>query len=223
MVHRDPETGQFTSGTGMAMAERFTDYEFQHVQSEYRVPAADLPGAFPIDEEDLVTVELDDVLHRDERADLVAVRVHSLQASIPGTASAETGLDVSWELSLGAGSEMIVGSDKDFTADDAGTSGVMNIDQWQSDSPDVLAFYSWIAEGGFADSTNGLGGGPDQPVITDDVHYPAEYGTCPELDDRDEITESLTLNDTGSADISDSLVIVEASYSLVFAVHEEAR
>jgi hypothetical protein len=223
-IRRDPETGQFVSyETGHTFAvERFRDYEFVHVRTRYDVDAADLPGAFPITEEDIHVTELEDVLDRDERADLVAFNLHSLQATVPGTSSAENSLQARWELSLGTGSEMVTNSDEDFTAD-TGDSGVVDKAEVDSDNPDILYFAQWTAEGGFGDSTNGLGAGPDAPVLEDNVHYPREFGACPGLDERDDITESFRLVDMGSADISDSLIMLTASYTLVFAVEERER
>lgn len=221
-MHRDPETGQFVAGSTMhSDVERFRDYEFLHVHNRYDVDAADLPGAFAIQEEDIVSVDFSDILDRDERADLVALQIHSLQASVPGTSSAESALNARWELGIGAGSLMVTSGDVDSSSNDAGSSGVVDINEWAADSPDVLYFASWVSEGGYADSTNGLGGGPDQPVISDQVHYPREFGACPIFDERDEISESFLLTDQGGADISDSLIILDASYSLVFGVSEE--
>jgi len=218
MVHRDPDTGQYVAGSHGV--DRFGDYEFQHIANQYKIDAADVPGAFAVQESDINVVEMDDLLHRDERADLVALDVHSLQASVPGTSSAESALIARWELGLGAGDELILPEDQQAD-DDTGSSGVVDKRSWDSDSPDVLYDAHWIAEGGYADTSSGLGGGPDQPIITDSVHYPREFGACPDLDQRDEITESFFLSDRGGADISDSLVELRAAYSLVFAVHEE--
>lgn len=212
-VTRDPETGQFT--TMDHGPERYNDYEQLHISSQYTVNAGDLPGAFPITETDINVVEFSDLLDRDERADLVMIQVHSIQASVPGTSSAESALKAGFELSLGPGSEMLETSDSSTE-----TQGVVDARYWDSDSPDVLYFANWVAEGGFADSTNGLGGGPDAPIQNDDVHFVKDFGTCPSLDDRDEITESIRLADVGGADISDSLIQVQVSYSLVFNVHE---
>lgn len=216
MPHRDPETGQFVAGSG---GSHWDDYEFVHMNTKYKIDAGDLPGAFPINESDIRSTSLDDLLDRDERADLVAIQVHGLQASVPGTSSAESALQVGWELHAGVGDEMILGPDGDFTGN-TGDSEVIDKTEWQSDSPDVLYFAAWTAEGGFADSTNGLGGGPDQPVLDQDLNMPREYGSCPTFDDRDEITESFYMDDAGSADISDSLVHLRASYTLVFRVHD---
>jgi hypothetical protein len=216
MAHRDPETGRFVADSDV---DRFTDYEFQHIANQYVVDAADLPGAFPIEESDLNIVDMDDLLHRDERADLVALNVHSIQATVPGTSSAESALLVRWELTLGAGDEMVLSEDAQIDTN-TGSSGVIDKASWDSDSPDILYSAHWVAEGGYADSTNGLGGGPDQPVITDSVHYPREFGACPDLDERDDISESILLADRGGADISDSLIQINVVYSLVFAVHE---
>jgi hypothetical protein len=197
----------------------FDEHEFKHVRSSFNVDASDLPGAFPIDESDIRVIGLEDIMDRDERADLVAVQVHGLQASVPGTSSAESALLVRWELRAGPGDELIATNDSDFT-DNSGESGVVDTNFWTSDSPDALFFASWVAEGGFADTSSGLGGGPDQPVIESERNFPRELGSCPEFDDRDEITESLYLNDLGGADISDSSIFLEASYSLVFAVRD---
>jgi len=218
MPHRDPETGQFVAGTG---ATHFDDYEFVHVNSQYSVSSGDLPDAFPIEESDIREISLDDIMDRDERADLVAIVIHALQASVPGTTSAEAALEARWELHAGVGDEMILPGDGDFDVD-SGSSDVVDIFAWHSDSADVLYHANWEAEGGFADSTNGLGGGPDAPVLDQTVNYPREYGSCPTFDDRDEITESFFLEDTGGAGISDSLVRLKASYTLVFAVRDRS-
>lgn len=219
MVYRDPETGQYVSDDG-TMPARYDDYEFQHIHSRYTVPADELPGAFPLTETDITATNLDDVLDRHERAELVTLQVHSLQASVPGTSSAESALGARFELRAGVGDELIQTDDRTTTAN-AGESGVVTAENWDSDSPDALYFASWVAEGGFADSTNGLGGGPDQTVLSETVHYPREFGACPEFDDRDDITESFRLADLGGADISDSLIVLDVSYTLVFAVHED--
>lgn len=220
-VVRDPDTGQFQSVKSGAGVDRFRDYEFVHVKNEYVVPAADLPGAFPVEVSDITTVEMDDVLDRDERADLVALNLHALQASVPGTTSAEASLNAGWELTLGAGDEMVLEEDQATEIDADGT--VVNAHRAKSDNPDILYHAFWNAEGGFADSTNGLGGGPDAPIITDNVHYPRDYGACPDLDERDELTESIHLDDEGGADISDSLINLDVSYTVVFAVEELDR
>lgn len=219
MVHRDPETGQFVSSGGHQLAQSYRDYEFKHVRSHYDVDAADLPGAFPIEEEAIRTVSLDDCLHRDELADLVMLNIHALQASVPGTASAENSLEARWELSLDHSSEMVLGTDQD-TGTDGGDSGVIDTAFSESDNPDILFFGEWSAEGGYADSTNQLGGGPDAPLIQNQLNYPAEFGVCPRLDDRDEVVESFRFQDQGGADISDSLIQLSAAYTLVFAVEE---
>jgi len=215
MVHRDPETGQFTGDLhGM---HSFDDYEFEHVLSRYDVDAEDLPGAFPIQQSDIRTIRLDDLLDRDERADLVAVQVHGLQASVPGTSSAESSLFTRYEIRAGAGDELISLEDENFTDDGA---GVVDTAYHGTDSRDVLFAAAWIAEGGYADSSNSIGAGPDQPVLQAERHYPRELGSCPVFDDRDEITESIYLDDVGSADISDSLIRVTSSYTLVFGIHD---
>lgn len=218
MVHRDPETGQYVADDGMKMAH-YADYVFQHVHSEYQVPAGDLPGAFPIQESDIRVIPLDDLLDRQERADLVAIQIHALQASVPGTSSAESGLEARFELRAGVGDELVLNEDRN-TGTDQGSSGVVDTRFWDSDSPDVLYFADWTAEGGFGDSTNGLGAGPDQPVLDADIHFPRDFGSCPQFDDRDEITESFYLDDLGGADISDSLVRLDISYTLIFSVHD---
>jgi hypothetical protein len=218
-ITRDPETGRFVSSEA-GHIERFRDFMFQHVHNSYSVSAGDVPGSFPIEESDISTIEMDDLLHRDERADLVRLNIHALQSSVPGTSSAESALETRFELTLGAGDEMVLTEDQ--TVDNnTGSSGVVDRIQAVSDNPDVLWFGQWTAEGGFADTSSGPGGGPDQPVITDEIDYPRDFGACPTLDHRDEITESFQLDDEGSADISDSLVNLDVSYSLVFAVYEE--
>lgn len=220
MPHRDPETGQFVSGAGRPTSYR--DYEFKHVRSHYDVDAGDLPGAFPIEEEAIRTVDLDDCLHRDELADLVLLNIHALQASIPGTSSAESSLEARWELSLDHSSEMVLETDQD-TGTDGGDSGVIDTAFAEADNPDILFFGEWSAEGSFADSAGGLGGGPDAPLIQSQIDFPATFGACPRLDDRDEVVESFRFNDQGSADISDSLIQLSVAYTLVFAVEEGDR
>lgn len=216
MRHRDPETGQYVSG---ARATHWDDYEFVHVSSEYGVSASDLPGSFPIAESDIRSVSLDDIMDRDERADLVAVFVHALQASVTGTSSAESSLETHWELHAGVGDELVLRDDRDYTAD-TGSSGVVSTSFWESDSPDPLYHAHWVSEASFADSSSGVGGGADAPVLSEALNYPREFGSCPTFDDRDEITESLFLANPGSANIDDSQIDVYASYTLVFGVHE---
>jgi hypothetical protein len=196
----------------------FDDYEFVSGRTRFKVNASDLPGSLPIQEDDIRELSLNDVLDRHERADLVAVIVHDLQASVPGTASAECPIEAGWELHAGVGSSMILGDDAETTTG-AGESGVVDYGAAESDSPDVLAFARWVAEGGFNDSGN-TAAGPDQPVINHDINYPRDYGSCPTFDDRDTVTESIYLGNVGSADVSDSLILLISAYTLVFAVHE---
>jgi len=217
-IQRDPETGQFVSSS-TGHVQRFRDYEFQHVHSEYDIDASDLPGSLPLEEPDIRVLSMDDLLHRDERADLVALNLHSLQASIPGTSTAESTLKVLWELSTGAGARLVEVGDANFTAD-TGVSGAIDSQFWDSDDPDILYFADWNAEAGFSDTGNSVAAGPDAPVLEDQVHFPREFGACPEFDERDEITESFRLESPGDADISDSLINLQAAYSLVFAVHD---
>lgn len=219
-VVRDPETGQFQSVSGQDA--RFSDFEFKHIHSRYDVDAADLPGAFTVNEGDINSLPLDDVLHRDQRADLIMLNLHSLQAAVDGTASAENALEASWELRIGDGDAMVLNEDRTID-NDIGSSGVVDRHFWESEDPDILYFANWTAEGGYGDSTNGLGAGPDAPVLADQIHYPAEFGTCPELDRRDDITESIRFDDVGGADISDSIIHLRAAYTLVFNVRDLDR
>lgn len=222
MVYRDPETGQFVSGTDGASRD-YRDYEFQHIRTEWNVDAADLPGAFPIVEEDIHVVDMEDLLHRDERAELVGVFLHALQAVIPGTTTAEASIRAEFELGIGQGSKLLENNDRDDYRGSAGESGVANISTWANDDPDVLYHAGWWAEGGFGDSTNGMGAGPDQPVLQETTHFPRDFGACPSLDERDEISESWKVTNPTGADVSDSEIGLLAAYSLVFAVEEEAR
>jgi len=215
-MHRDPETGQFMAG---GTAHHYDDYEFQHVHSRYTVPASELPGAFPIAESDINSTNLDDLLDREERAELVAVLVHSLQAAVPGTSSAESVIEGRFELRAGVGDELILTEDRERDTDE-GSSGVVDRQIWESDSPDMLYSASLFAEGGFSDTGNSVAAGPDAPVLDQSIHFPRDFGACPEFDDRDEITESFFLSNPGSGDISDSFIAIQASYSLVFAVHD---
>jgi len=216
MLPRGPD-GQFLSHDEVV---DYRDFEFQHVSNKYSIAADELPAAFPILEEDITAVKLDDLLHREERADLVAVMVHTLQGSVSGTSSAESALEVNWELNIGNGSNLTLENDRD-TTDNAGNSGVVTIESAESDDPNTLYHGAWVAEGGFSDTATGVAAGPDQAVIDADVHYPRDYGACPRLDDRDEITESFHLNFIGGADITDSRVELRVSYTLVFAVHDD--
>jgi hypothetical protein len=216
MVHRDPQTGQFIAGGSPA---HYDDFEFQHVHSRYAVPASELPGAFPIAESDINSTDLDDLLDRDERAELVAVLVHSLQAAVPGTSSAESVIEGRFELRAGVGDELILPEDRDRDTD-AGSSSAIDRRIWDSDSPDMLYSASLFAEGGFSDTGNSVAAGPDAPVLDQSIHFPRDFGACPEFDDRDSITESVFVSNPGSGDISDSFITIQASYTLVFAVHE---
>lgn len=216
MVYRDPETGLFQSGDDDDYDYR--DYEFQHVHSQYEVPADELPAALPIEESDIRSTNLDDLLDRNERADLVAVVVHSLQAAGTGTFSEETSLEARFELRAGVGSELVTA--EDGNDEQVGDEDVVNATFWESDSPDVLYHAAWYSSAGFNDTAGGTGAGSDQPVLDQDVHFPREFGSCPQFDDRDEITESIYLNDTESAVADDGEIALEASYTLVFAVHD---
>jgi hypothetical protein len=138
---------------------------------------------------------------------------------VPGTSSAESALACRWELHAGAGSATVEDVDSE-TRRNIGSDDALNVESWESDSQDVLYHAHWVAEGSFADTSSGLGGGPDQPALDQDINYPREYGSCPTFDDRDEVTESIHLDQLGGADISDSLVSVSASYTLVFRVHD---
>lgn len=221
MVHRDPETGQFVSGPAShSQIERFSDYEFVHVHNEYNIDASDLPGSLPVLEENAAVIDLDSVLDRDELADLIMLDVHGIQASIPGTSSAESSLRASLEIGVGTGSRMLSSQDRDDAENDSGSSGVLDFAKWSSDSPDVLWFADWNAEASFADSSSGLGGASDAPVLDGRMHFPREFGACPAFDERDEISESFKFSSVGSADISDSLIRLTTAYSLVFAVEE---
>jgi len=218
-ITRDPDTGQFVSGSHGFAAERYTDFEYVHNQSIYDIDAEDLPGSFPVVETDINVVDLDDIMDRHERANLVMLRLNALQASVPGTSSAESALETRYELGVGAGSEMVENADTQFDQN-VGSSGAVDRRIAESDSADVLFHASWIAEGSFADSASGLGGGPDTPVMSESVHYPNEFGVCPAFDDRDEITESFRFTDVGSADISDSVINLETNWTLVFGITE---
>jgi hypothetical protein len=217
MVHRDPETGLFVSDDHSV--DRYSDFEHQHVHSSYDVDAADLPGAFPIQESDIRVVDLDDLLDRNERADLIMLEIHGIQASVPGTTTTEAALRAAIEIGIGAGDRMILAEDRDDSTD-TGSSGVVDRNLWESDSPDTLYFAEWISEGSFGDTANGVGAGADAPVLEDETHFPRDYGTCPEFDERDEITESIVLDEVGGAGIDDSLIELNVSYSLVFAIEE---
>lgn len=217
-ITRDPDTGQFVSQeTGHV--GRFRDYTFQHVKSQYRVSAGDLPGAFPISEEDIRTTELDDILHRGERAELVALQLHHLYAAVPGTSSAEGNIEAMFELSTGTGSQMVTLEDRD-----SGSVGDVTTLHWVSDDPDILYFASIYGENSFADTASGIGGGADTGSLgPETVHYPREFGACPDFDERDEISESWRVNVPGAAEPTDSLIEWGADYSLVFAVEERDR
>lgn len=195
----------------------FHDLEVQHQNHRYEVEAADLPGSFPILEESIVDFEPANGLERREVAELLAIWVRGIQATVPGTTSAEAALNASYELSLDDGEENVGGA----VTQDTGDSGVVNQRTLSSDSHAVLYSAEVIAEGGFADSTNGLGGGPWAQTIQDYLDFRTVTGRGPEVGPFQDLHEHIRFDNIGGADISDSLIRLTANYTLFWDVREE--
>lgn len=214
MAARDPETGQFVSGSGTGSGS-YRDYSVTNIMADYRVAAAELPGAFPIIE----TVPMGDAvqdLHHDQRAHLTQAQLH-MQATVPGTLSEESTLIAVMELSLDA--DPALAGENLAIQEEANEIG--NLDRRSRlnvDEPDVLFTQFEVNQGSFADTVNGVGGGADAKTGPVQRTYP---GGGPVVDRRDNLYLHISADDFLAAAISDSAIEFTLVGLLYWRVFEE--
>lgn len=212
MPHRDPETGQFVSG---GATRSYRDYSVTNVMADYRLSAAESPGAFPVIE----TVPLGDAvpdLHHDQRASLTHGQAH-MQATVPGTLTEESTLLAVMELSLDA--DPAIADENLAFQEQANDVGALNRRSLVNvDEPDVLFNQFEVNEGSFADATTGVGGGADQKTPPIVKAFP---GGGPVVDRRDNLYWHISADDYLAAAISDSATEFTLAALLYWQVFEE--
>lgn len=199
MPHRDPETGQFVSGQG---GGSYRDFSVTNIGAQWQVPASELPGAFPIN----ATFSLGDAvqdLHHDQLARLVQGQVQ-MQATVPGTLSAESTLLSVMELSIDA-DPAVAGENLEQTEETDVVGQFNRKFAVNVDEPDVIALQTEVNEGSFRDTTTGTGGGADAKTPSITRVYP---GGGPEVDRRDNLYLHVAADDFQAAAIADSAIAV---------------
>lgn len=209
MPRRDPETGKYVSGDRVS---NYLDLEMQSISSRLHLDANDVPAAFPVEES--ISREPANGLSRTEEAELVALRVHTFQATIPGTSTAESALEPSYELSLDTNPQLLGGEDQ-YPAQGAAT-----LRGHESDIPDLLWFTHLTSEGGYKDGPSGTGAGPDQPVLTSEMNYLREFGSGPVVTGRDNIFEHFNLGQSSGATIENSEIDLYTNLALYWDVRQ---
>lgn len=161
MVHRDPDTGQFVSGSSS-----FHDVEVINFAFQFSVAAAQNTGATDqfygddTDFEGVLLYDLDDIVDRHAVARVLEAQ-HALSVQPTGTQTADSATRAIVEISSSPSSSVSFSapaSEMGAVGDQSGLT-VEFLDR-VDDSLDVLGRpLEAMAQGPFTDGTNGLGGG----------------------------------------------------------------
>lgn len=222
--HRDPETGQFVAGDGTH--HDWTDVHDVQWNAAMSIDAADLDGgfqAFRMSKDDALEVidfNSRPGLDRNEHFEVIESHM-TAYAGAPTTASAEGHL--TWTMQFGEErnntanqgpgfySSAAINETVDGGLDINGPGVVDNYGSWHT--------LSGYAEGSFADSTNGLGGGSDHDNVDSQVNF-YEIGneTGPTYDMNDELYLKGEINTDGIADHGVMVVVRGQFWGLI---HDE--
>lgn len=219
MPHRDPETGQFTTGDGGGLS--YADHDVHHVYHELQFldTATSGPTTNQVSEQQFEITERG--LDPDELAELRAVVVDATLTS-EGTVIAQDEIGTV-KATLGAGFNL---SDDEFLADDfeiperfdQNDDGTNDFAVAVDDTDEVgQIFTGGLATGvSYSDTTDGTGGSAGYPHLREKISFAGLTGTGPFVDAADDFNSYIRLSvNNAVVDFS-----AEVRYSLYYRVEE---
>lgn len=207
MVHRDPKTGKFQSGPDIE------DVEYANFQVDLLIAAADLDGTAGPDYPDAVKFEgiqvydVEELIDRHERAVMLQA-AHSLSVYLPSTATADSSVRASVEISanpsLAVAHDMNIGQTSPVEDQEGSLPGdALEFENHFDDTRDVLGrVLQSQGGGGFSDGATGVGGSAGNATDSDRFE-PVDF----DVDDRDEFYVNGALEVSNAADQGAAAII----------------
>lgn len=222
MSVRDPQTGKFVSPEDAG----YDDWEFATNYLSHNVPASQLGGATDgtIGEaynfEGLPLYEMDELLDRDEAADLVRA-IHVLEAGITSTETADGTLRATMEISTSPDRKVaneVAGQGTGISGEFNGGGSITDASALGErlvfeDSRDLLGRpLTALAYGPITDGTNGVGGAGTAGTDRVDIEDPIGFDLHP----RDEMFVNGAVE---VANVDDTSVVFSLYTQHVYGVH----
>lgn len=189
MAVRDPDTGQFVSGSGTVRWDE--DVELVHLSTDLKIDAADLSGGtgatggqnFKLEPDNLTLMQGSEFLDRGEVARLMAIEAEAV-AYTNSTSTEDGTVRADVAATSGFDNGPIYGLDAGFT-EGVNDSGVIDvIDDSQTDFDLLHRPLEAIGTSAFSDTSTGVGGAGSPGRSTSSWSY-GPHG--PEFDHRDAI------------------------------------
>ena len=192
--------------------EDYGDLLVQNIETDLRIPAANLPDTLPVDTEVTSYDVMGDVdRYGADEAVLLAQKLRSLTVALQGTYTNEA--NVIFRYAFGFDTELDVTLRPNVDEGFGTQADVFEVNEIDND---ILYHCNGKATAGFEDTGVGTGAGPESHKAIDETNYLTEVGVLPEVSARENLNEYLYVNSPYSQAPDDGTFRLYSSWQLFF-------